>query len=54
MNVVKEAAADPALRKELADPYSLCPAGATPKVQQPEVRSVEFDANFSASVHRSS
>jgi short subunit dehydrogenase-like uncharacterized protein len=27
MNLVKEAAADPALRKELADPYSLCPAG---------------------------
>src|SRR5438270_387299 len=25
LNVVKEAVADPALRKELADPYSLCP-----------------------------
>ena len=48
MNLVKEAAADPALRKELADPYSLCPAGSAPKVRQPEVRSPEFDADFDA------
>ena len=48
MNVVKEAAADPALRKELADPYSLCPAGGPPKVRQPDVRSAEFDADFGA------
>ena len=27
LNVVKEAMADPALRKELADPYSICPEG---------------------------
>src|ERR1700688_1176697 len=48
MNVVKEAAADPALRRELADPYSLCPAGSAPKVRQPDVRSAEFDADFGA------
>jgi short subunit dehydrogenase-like uncharacterized protein len=48
MNLVKEAVADPALRKELADPYSLCPAGNAPKVRQPEVRSPEFDADFDA------
>jgi short subunit dehydrogenase-like uncharacterized protein len=48
MNVVKEAAADPALRKELADPYSLCPAGSAPKVRQPNVRSAEFDVDFGA------
>jgi short subunit dehydrogenase-like uncharacterized protein len=48
MNVVKEAAADPVLRKELADPYSLCPAGSAPKVRQPEVRSAQFDADFGA------
>ncbi|MEO6746583.1 MAG: saccharopine dehydrogenase NADP-binding domain-containing protein [Caldimonas sp.] len=48
MNVVKEAAADPALRKELADPYSLCPAATAPTVRQPEVRGVEFDADFGA------
>jgi len=45
MNVVKEAAADPALRKELADPYSLCPPEA-PRVHQPEVTSSEFDVDF--------
>jgi short subunit dehydrogenase-like uncharacterized protein len=48
MNVVKEAAADPALRKELADPYSLCPAGSGPRVRQPDVRSAEFDVDFGA------
>ena len=48
MNVVKEAAADPALRKELADPYSLCPAGSAPNVRQPDVRSAEFDVDFDA------
>jgi short subunit dehydrogenase-like uncharacterized protein len=48
MNVVKEAAADPALRRELADPYSLCPAGTAPKVRQPNVRSAEFDVDFGA------
>ncbi len=36
MNVVKEAAADPALRKELANPYSICPPGYAPKVRQPD------------------
>ena len=46
MNVVKEAAADPALRKELADPYSLCPPGSAPKVRQPDVRWAEFDSDF--------
>jgi len=48
MNVVKEAAADPALRKELADPYSLCPTSGKPKVRQPEVRTPEYDADFAA------
>lgn len=48
LNVVKEAAADPALRKELADPYSLCPAGSAPNVRQPDVRSAEFDVDFGA------
>src|ERR1700722_5932299 len=48
MNVVKEAAADPVLRKELANPYSLCPTGYAPKVRQPEVRSAQFDAGFGA------
>jgi len=46
MNVVKEAAADPALRKELADPYSLCPPSGAPHERQPEVRTPEYDADF--------
>jgi short subunit dehydrogenase-like uncharacterized protein len=46
MNVVKEAVSDPALRKELADPYSLCPPSARPEVRQPEVRMPEYDADF--------
>jgi short subunit dehydrogenase-like uncharacterized protein len=46
MNVVKEAASDPALRKELADPYSLCPLSGRSKVRQPEVRMPEYDADF--------
>jgi len=46
MNVVKEAAADPSLRRELADPYSLCPPAAAPRVLQPEVNSAQFDTDF--------
>ena len=48
MNVVKETAADPALRKELANPYSLCPPGSVPRVRQPDVRRAEFDLDFGA------
>jgi short subunit dehydrogenase-like uncharacterized protein len=48
INVVKEAAADPAVRQELANPYSLCPAGSEPKVRQRDSRSAQFDADFGA------
>jgi len=48
LNVVKEAAANPALRKEIADPYSICPEGYAPKVRQPNVKFTEFDADFAA------
>jgi short subunit dehydrogenase-like uncharacterized protein len=48
MNVAKEAAADSALRKELADPYSICPDGFTSRVRQPEVTSAQFDADFNS------
>ena len=48
MNLMKEASADPALRKELADPYSLCPPGSVPTVRQPEVRWAELDPDFDA------
>ena len=58
LNVVREAAADPALRRELADPYSLCPpaspasppssvapaAPAAPqRPRQPRVNGARFD-----------
>lgn len=48
MNVVKEASADPALRKELANPYSICPEGYAPAVRQPNVSSAQYDADFGA------
>jgi short subunit dehydrogenase-like uncharacterized protein len=48
MNIVKEAATDPQLRKELANPYSLCPGGYAPLVRQPDVRFAEYDSDFEA------
>ena len=48
MNVVKEAAADPALRKELANPYSICPPGYAPKVRQPSISLPQFDPDYKA------
>jgi short subunit dehydrogenase-like uncharacterized protein len=48
INIVKEAAADPALRKELADPYSLCPENHGFSARQHHVRSAEFDDDFDA------
>jgi len=48
MNVVKEASANPALREELANPYSICPEGYAPEVRQPNVTSTQFDADFDA------
>lgn len=46
INVVKEAARDPALRRQLADPYLLCPPGHPFTVRQPNVTRAEFDADF--------
>ena len=46
MNAVKEATADPKLRKELANPYSICPKGHGVKVRQPRVKIAELDADF--------
>jgi short subunit dehydrogenase-like uncharacterized protein len=48
MNAIKEAAADPALRKELANPYSLCPKGERRGPRQPNVKGAEFDDAFGA------
>jgi short subunit dehydrogenase-like uncharacterized protein len=46
LNAFKEAAADPQLRKELANPYSLCPKGEGSRVRQPNVKSAEYDPDF--------
>jgi short subunit dehydrogenase-like uncharacterized protein len=43
LNVVREAAADPALRRELADPYSICPPASGPRPRQPRVGGACFD-----------
>jgi short subunit dehydrogenase-like uncharacterized protein len=48
LNVVREAAADPALRRILVDPYSLSPAGspdvaAARRPRQPRTRGARFD-----------
>jgi short subunit dehydrogenase-like uncharacterized protein len=46
MNIVKEAAGDAALRKELANPYSLCPAAESPKTRQDKLSRPQYDPDF--------
>jgi short subunit dehydrogenase-like uncharacterized protein len=48
MNVVEEAVKDPALRKELINPYSICPPDHGFTVKQHAVLAAEFDADFAA------
>jgi short subunit dehydrogenase-like uncharacterized protein len=48
LNVLKEVAADPALRKSLQNPYLLCPPGKARGVRQPNVALAEYDADFDA------
>ena len=48
MNVVEEAAGDPALRRELSDPFSLCPPGPARGVRQPSVSFAGYDDDFGA------
>jgi short subunit dehydrogenase-like uncharacterized protein len=48
LNVLKEVAADPALRKSLQNPYLLCPASKVKGVRQPNVAFAEYDADFDA------
>lgn len=48
INVAKEAAADPKLRKELANPFSLCPPEHRSQARQPALKSAEFDRDFNA------
>ena len=48
MNIAKEAAADPALRKQLANPYLLCPQPGAPNIRQPSVGAAAYDADYDA------
>lgn len=48
LNVLKEVKANPALRKQLADPYAICPAGGAKRVRQANVGFAEYDADFDA------
>lgn len=48
MNVVQEAMADPSLRKELVNPYSICPQNHGFTAHQHYVKAAEFDADFDA------
>ncbi|HAC28640.1 MAG TPA: saccharopine dehydrogenase [Marinobacter hydrocarbonoclasticus] len=48
INVAKEAGADPKLRKELANPFSICPPEHRSEKRQPSLKSAEFDKNFNA------
>ncbi|MGC8118948.1 saccharopine dehydrogenase family protein [Marinobacter sp. VGCF2001] len=48
INIAKEAGADPKLRKELANPFSICPPSHRSETRQPNLKSAEFDENFNA------
>lgn len=48
MNLAREAAADPALRKDLSNPYALIPREKAPKTRQPSLSAVAFDPDFGA------
>ncbi|WP_166268873.1 saccharopine dehydrogenase family protein [Marinobacter caseinilyticus] len=48
MNVAKEAGSNPALRKELANPFSICPPEHRSAKRQPNVKSAEYDRDFDA------
>ncbi|WP_151765872.1 saccharopine dehydrogenase family protein [Acinetobacter colistiniresistens] len=48
INVVQEAAADPALRKDLLNPYILCPANHGNTQRQIYIKTAKFDPDFNA------
>jgi short subunit dehydrogenase-like uncharacterized protein len=48
LNVAKEAAADPKLRKALRNPYLLCPAGHQPATRQESLSRPRYDGDFKA------
>jgi short subunit dehydrogenase-like uncharacterized protein len=48
VNVAKEAAENPALRRELQNPYLLCPRDHQPKVRQESLSRPQYDSDFEA------
>ena len=46
INIAKEVGANPALRKELANPFSICPPEHRSKTRQPSLKSAEYDKDF--------
>lgn len=48
INVIQEAAADPALRKDLVNPYVLCPPDHGNSQRQIYIKSAKFDPDFNA------
>lgn len=46
MNVAKEAAADPALRRDLQNPYLLCPPDRRPTIRQENLNRPQYDVAF--------
>ena len=48
INIIQEAAADPVLRKQLANPYLLAPKNHGFQKKQHYVKTAEFDADFNA------
>jgi short subunit dehydrogenase-like uncharacterized protein len=48
LNVLKEVQADPGLRRQLADPYAICPPGGPQHLRQPNVGFAEYDPDFDA------
>jgi short subunit dehydrogenase-like uncharacterized protein len=48
MNVAKEASADPALRRELKNPYLLCPRDHWPDTRQQSLSRPQYDEDFAS------
>ncbi|MBL4799041.1 MAG: saccharopine dehydrogenase NADP-binding domain-containing protein [Oleispira sp.] len=48
LNITKEVVKDPALRKDLVNPYLICPENHGNKIRQFDTRKPTFDSNFNA------
>ncbi|MGA0071622.1 MAG: saccharopine dehydrogenase family protein [Steroidobacteraceae bacterium] len=48
LNAIREAAADPDLRRQMGNPYALCPPAKGDRPRQPSVRGPQYDQAFEA------